>query len=294
MNMGLGTWLLENVVADSKNNKKNAAQNNSIEEQKKKIAKEKRELAAEAKRISKAQKDLEDQIAKASSYSEYEVRLVCAKVAICSYIIFADKQVSEAEQKRINIIFGDIQNRYGPEVYDRALQAYNGAYVGFINVQDYLRQIQIKDIKMYLQSADEIAEADGVNEDELKAIQRIKDYVEQLETGSVHTNVCPTCSGMMIIDNYGYKAVCNSCGRETIVDASNAPESAYREINKPRTIVINEEKPVPEEKEVQESAPVKKKGKAGKVALKVALGVMTGGVSLIPDAVNAAKKKDKK
>ena len=166
--------------------------------------------------------------------------------------------------------------------------------LGSSGPQLYVSSGQIKDIKMFLQSADEIAEVDGVNEAELKAIQRIKDYVEQQETGSVYTNVCPACSGMMIIDNYCYKAVCSSCGRETIVDASNAPESAYREINKPRTIVINEEKPVSEDKEVQENAPAQKKGKAGKVALKVALGVMTGGVSLIPDAVNAAKKKGKK
>ena len=33
--------------------------------------------------------------------------------------------------------------------------------------------------------------------------------------------------------------------------------------------------------------------KKGKIALKVALGVLTGGVSLIPDAVNVVKNKGK-
>lgn len=284
----------EKKKESNKNKKKIAAQNKAIEDQKKQIEKDKKELANEAKRIKKAQKELDEQIARASAYSEYDIRLVCARVAICSYIIFADNQVTEAEKNFINITFGDIQNRYGPEVYERALQAYNSSYGSFMNVQDYLRKVHLKDIKLYLQSADEIAEADGINEAEIKAIQRIKDYIEQLESGSAQTLVCPSCGGIMNLDNYGFKATCTSCGREVIVDASNAPDSAYREINKPRTITINEDKSVPEEESVQENDPAQKKSKAGKVALKVALGVMTGGVSLIPDAVIAAKKKGKK
>ena len=76
-------------------------------------------------------------------------------------------------------------------------------------------------------------------------------------------------------DDYGYKATCSCCGSEIILDSSNAPGSVYRENNKT-------------------SDSTTKSGKKGKVALKVALGVVTGGVSLIPDAVSAVKRNNTK
>ena len=48
------------------------------------------------------------------------------------------------------------------------------------------------------------------------------------------------------------------------------------------------------EAKAEPEKPAPAKSKKGKVAMKVALGVMTGGVSLIPDAVSAVKKKSKK
>ena len=100
--------------------KKNAEQQKNLEEQKKQITKAKKELAAKEKQVAQAKKELEDQIAQVSAYTDYDVRLVCAKVAISSYIIASDGQVTEAEKNIINMTFTDISNRYGQEVYDRA------------------------------------------------------------------------------------------------------------------------------------------------------------------------------
>ncbi len=308
--MGLGMWLLEKTVdkavegafnaAEKASDKKAEAKREKAKQEKQQQAvkaKQEKQQAAKAepeKNSSKTNEEKQETVA-APNYTEYDVRLVCAKVAICGYIIYADNQLSEAESDYINYVFGGILNEYGQEVYDKAVKAYQNSAKSFMNLQDYLRKVNLKDVKLYLKAADEVAEVDGVDESEKQAIQRIKDYIEEQETGSAHYLVCPACSGMMSIDDYGYKAICNSCGREVIVDSSNAPSSAYREINKPTSAVENkpstDEKP--EKKEAVETAEPAK-SKKGKVALKVAVGVMTGGVSLIPDAVDAVKKKGKK
>jgi len=228
------------------------------------------------------------------SDSDYDIKLICAKIAICSYIIHADDQISVDERDYVNDILNNIYNEYGEEAYNKAVNAYISSKNSFMNVQDYLRKVNLKDIKIYLQAADEIAELDGVDESETKAIQRIKDYVTQQENDFSHRLDCPSCSGIMRVDNYGYKAVCSSCGREIIIDSANAPDSAYRELNKAMASETPENTIETDTESVSEKAETSNKSKKGKVALKVALGVMTGGVSLIPDAVNAVKKKDKK
>ena len=84
-------------------------------------------------------------------------------------------------------------------------------------------------------------------------------------------------------------ATCNYCG---LTFANNFFRS--KEVHAPtdkKSVVEN--LATPDDENTQENKPAADKSKAGKVALKVALGVMTGGVSLIPDAVNAVKKKDK-
>ena len=322
--MGLGTWLLGKAVdkaadafagaalmgatvattaavgaavttADKKKSEREAKKKTA--EQEKKIAQAKNDLAAQEKRIAQEKQELAEQkkqLAQGNTvHSEYDIRLVCAKVAICGYIIYADNQVSEAERNLINSIFESIYYEYGQEVHTRAVQAYRSSTKSFMNVQDYLRKVHVKDIKIYLQAADEIAGVDGIDEAEIKAIQRIKDYIEQQETGAAQSLVCPSCSGVMNIDDYGYKATCACCGREIIVDSSNAPASAYREMTKQIGNTVPETTPVTNDKPATEN-PAPAKSKKGKVAMKVALGVMTGGVSLIPDAVSAVKKNGKK
>ncbi len=261
---------------------------------KKAQAKQKKQQASKAIKNKNSPQKTDDEpktIAK-PNYSEYDVRLICAKVAICGYIIFSDNQFSEAESNYINYLFGGILNEYGQEVYDKAVKAYQNSARSFMNLQDYLRKVNLKDVKMYLNAADEVAETDGINDSERQALQRIRDYIEQQETGAAQSLICPSCGGVMSIDDYGYKAFCTSCGREVIVDSSNAPSSAYREINKPAPAA---EKKTPAKKvAVVEEKAEPAKSKKGKIALKVAVGVLTGGVSLIPDAVDAAKKKGKK
>lgn len=296
--MGLGTWLLENAIDSATGNKKSVRKTmKKLDEQEKQIAQAKSDLIEQERRITQEKWNLAEQKRMMTQYnpvhSEYDIRLVCAKIAICGYIINADNQISEAEFEVLNSLLDSVNIEYGQAVHARAVQAYKNSTIGFLNVQDYLRKVHVKDIKNYLQAADEIAEIDGTNDAERKAIQRIKDYIEQQETGSAQSLVCPSCSGVMNIDDYGYKATCTCCGREVIIDSSNAPASAYREINKPI------EKAAPEKKNVEETKPVSEKpapakSKKGKIAMKVALGVMTGGVSLIPDAVSAAKKNKKK
>lgn len=314
--MGLGMWLLEKTIdkaapavflgataatAAAVGGAVGVAE--SVADRKAKAReKEKRELEAKAKQeaqsireelTTKANTEKQPVVAKVN-YTEYDIRLVCAKVAICGYIVYADNQLSESESNYINNLFGTVLNEYGSEIYDRAVLAYQNSARSFMNLQDYLRKVNLKDIKVYLQAADEVAEIDGVDESELRAIQRIKDYIEQQETGPVQYLVCRSCSGMMSIDDYGYKAICTSCGREAIIDSSNAPASAYREMNKP--VSANENKPVekePVKEVVKDDTPVPDKSRKGKIALKVAVGVMTGGVSLIPDAVSAVSKKSK-
>ncbi len=302
--MGLGMWLLEKTIdkaagaammgaaavsAIAVGGAVSAAEKAADKKAEAKKRKAEQEKLKQEENLSKEKTLTQNVTEKNSAVSlnctEYDVRLVCAKVAICGYIIYADNQLSEAESNYINYVFGCILNEYGQEIYDKAVIAYQNSARSFLNLQDYLRRVNIKDIKVYLQAADEVAEVDGVEECERRAIQRIRDYIEQQETGSAQYLVCPSCGGMTSIDDYGYKAICTSCGREIIVDSSNAPASAYREINKPSSCSEKKE----EVKEKNDPA----KPQKGKIALKVAVGVMTGGVSLIPDAVEAVKRKGK-
>lgn len=291
--MGLGMWLLDKTFEKATEARADKKQAKRLAEEKQ-IIQAKNELANKELQIAKEKQKIEEERRKLAevrlSHSEYDVRLLCAEVAICAYIIYADDQVSEAEKGLINSFFENIFSEYGPEVHAKAVQAYKNSKKNFINVQDYIRKIRLKDIKLYLQAAEEISEVDGVDESETKAIQRIKDYIEQLETGSAQSLVCPSCGGVMNIDDYGYKATCASCGREVVVEPANAPSSAYREVNRPKVITDPKPETAPVKNETANNQSAKKK-KAGKVALKVALGVMTGGVSLIPDAVIAVKKK---
>ena len=98
---------------------------------------------------------------------------------------------------------------------------------------------------------------------------------------------CPSCGALTTTSEP--TATCNYCG---LTFANNFFRS--KEVHAPtdkKSVVEN--LATPDDENTQENKPAADKSKAGKVALKVALGVMTGGVSLIPDAVNAVKKKDK-
>lgn len=212
------------------------------------------------------------------NYTDYDVKLICAKVAICSYIIHADNRVSDAEKKYINQVFEGIKSEYGKEVLSKAKSAYDSCSSNFTNLQEYLRKVKVKDLKQYLTSADEVAIVDGYDESEARAIQRIKNFINPLENVDLPNTICSSCGGRIHLDEYGYKAVCNYCGEEVIINSNNAPLHAFEN----NTTATNRS---------ANNVAVQDKHKKGKIALKVALGVMTGGVSLIPDAVGAVKKK---
>ena len=216
-------------------------------------------------------------------FSDYDVKLACVKVAMISYIVYADKAVSVNEQCYLDSIWTSTKNKFGYEVYRKIKQAYDSCTCSFMNVQDYLREIKLKDLEDYVRTLDEVSDLDGCVEAEEKAIQRIKDYVDQLEAiKSGGAAICSGCGGRLRLDDYGYKATCESCGTEVIINSDNAPKSS----------TVEEDNTQANNAGIQ-VAPADNKKKKGRLAAKIALGVMTGGVSLIPDAVGAAKKKGK-
>ena len=105
---------------------------------------------------------------------------------------------------------------------------------------------------------------------------------------SNYVNVrCPNCGALTTTNER--TATCEYCG-STYANPFFVDQSIMSSSNK--SVTENTEQ---DDENLFEDIDVSEKpnNKKGKVALKVALGVLTGGVSLIPDAVNVVKNKGK-
>lgn len=175
----------------------------------------------------------------------YEVLLFYAKIAMCSYIINADHKVSGKEEDMIENMIYMARADYGNKVYDKAYMIYEMCDNNFMEVQEHLDRVEVRDIKRYLQSAEDIAQIDGCGEAEIRAINRINAYIKQRMKDEAETSAydnceaerapierksftpmdltCPGCAAKMRMDSYGYMAECDYCGLEKLINPDNAP-----------------------------------------------------------------------
>ena len=163
-----------------------------------------------------------------SRVSPYDIDLFYAKVAMISYIATADNKISRAEEKEIDQLVSVASNMFGDEIAERAMSILEDEGGSFIALEPYLRKIQERDLDSFLFYADEFAKTDNMyTVEEEAAIKKLHSYIESRKgKKEYHDLVCSSCGGHMRSDQYGYKAVCECCGLETIMNVDNSPLKA--------------------------------------------------------------------
>lgn len=158
-------------------------------------------------------------------YNPYDIDLFYAKVALISYISNADKKLSREERHEINQLLDVAENMYGEDVAAKAGEIIDSKVSSFMSLEPYLQKVQERDLDSLVFFADEAAQADSIlTPEEDKALKKFASYIDsRKEKREFHDLICPSCGGIMNADTYGYKAVCRSCGRETIMNTENSP-----------------------------------------------------------------------
>lgn len=160
--------------------------------------------------------------------NQYDVAFFYAKVAIIAYIAKADNQISQEEKRELDQMMVVAGNMYGREAVSKAVGIINNESGSFIALEPYLRKIQDKDLDSFLFYADEAAKTDNrLTAAEEEALKTLRSYIDSRKGKKEFCDlICPSCGGHMHSDEYGFKAVCQSCGRESIINADNSPHKA--------------------------------------------------------------------
>lgn len=160
--------------------------------------------------------------------SPYELNLFYAKVAIISFIAKADKKISREEKAEFEQMLDVACDMYGDDAAEKAEEIYENTGNSFIAVETYLQKIQERDLESIVFYANEIARADKkLTPEEDDALKKIRSYIDSRKGNKeFHDLICTSCGGHMRSDSYGYKAVCEFCGLETIINSDNSPQKA--------------------------------------------------------------------
>ena len=165
--------------------------------------------------------------------NQYEIDLVYAKIAMITYIAKADNVITAEERSELDQLVYVAGNMYGYDFAVRARGIIENEGSSFISVEPYLRKIQDKDLDSFLFYAEEIARTDNrMTAEETAALNKIRSYIDSRKGKKEFSNlICPSCGGHMHSDEYGFRAVCTCCGRETILNTDNSPHR----VNAPTT-----------------------------------------------------------
>lgn len=186
------------------------------------VATIKGEKRARAEAIKAQQAPLQNQV----EYS-YDVDLFLAKVAMLSYIAKADRMISSAERMELEQSLSVANNMFGYEVTAKARQIFEKEGHSFTALEPYLRKVQDEDLDSFVFYSEEYANTDNeLTSEEKSALQKLKAYIDSRRGKKNFENLlCPNCGGAMHADSYGYKAACNFCGYETVLNIDNSPSN---------------------------------------------------------------------
>ncbi len=168
-----------------------------------------------------------------------------AKLAVCSYIAWADGSLAKEEKKDLDYIYNDLYDRFMDKEYDdyedfedeiceTLDEIHDTQNFNFIKLEKYLQNASTESIASFLRLADEIAESDGqVSQEERQCIYKIRKYLSD-RTGKDYTGSreasnfdmrCPGCYATMEYDQYNNKAVCPYCGYTRVFGLSTPDTS---------------------------------------------------------------------
>ena len=165
------------------------------------------------------------QIKQQAQINRYDLNLFYAKIALIAFIAKSDGEISYEERAELNQMLSAAENLYGHEVSEIAKEIFKSKGSSFISVEPYLQRVQDQDLDTFLLYADDYALTDSkMDYGEELAIKKIRSYIDTRKGIKSNFNlVCSGCGGNMRPDQYGYKAVCEFCGREAIINSDNSP-----------------------------------------------------------------------
>lgn len=155
----------------------------------------------------------------------YDIDLFLAKVAMLSYIAKVDRVISYEERNELEQTLNVAQGIYGSDAVIRARRIFESEAVSFIALESYLRKVKDSDLDSFIFYSEEYAKTDNkMTPEEADALDRLRNYIESRKGKKSFDNLtCPSCSGAMHPDQYGYKATCAHCGYEIVLNTDNSP-----------------------------------------------------------------------
>lgn len=162
-----------------------------------------------------------------SAANNYELDLFYAKVATLTYIAKSDCKVSPEEKAELDQTLAIAKNMYGAKAIENAKDIFNNGSGSFTALESYLIKVQEHDLDAFLFYANEYAKADKwLMPEEQIALQKLRAYIETRKGKKDFNNLsCPNCGAAMRPDSYGYKANCEHCGYEVVLNTDNAPQN---------------------------------------------------------------------
>lgn len=183
---------------------------------------------------------------KEQNFTQYDLDLFYAKVAMCAYIANSDHNLSADERAELNNVLSVAKNIYGPKAVQVAKRIVDNPGTSFMMIEPFLSKVRLKDLDSFLIYAEEMAQIDKTTSNaEEDALGRLRSYIEsrrgkktvkgkkqseEIETEDNNEKpqpiielTCPKCGGHLHPDAFGYKASCEHCGYEIILNLDNAP-----------------------------------------------------------------------
>lgn len=159
--------------------------------------------------------------------NRYDLDLFYAKVATLTYIAKSDNKISHEERNELEQTLAVATNMYGSKAAADARDIFNNGCNSFTALESYLMKVHEQDLDAFLFYADEYAKADKwLMPEEQIALQKLRSYIETRKGKKGFDNLtCPGCGAAMRPDSYGYKANCEHCGYEVVLNTDNAPRN---------------------------------------------------------------------
>ena len=212
-----------------------------------------------SKRASARQRKEEEQ-----SFTQYDLDLFYAKIAMCTYIINADHNVSADERAELNRFLKVAKDLYGTKAVQIAKRIIDNPGTSFMMIEPFLSKVRLKDLDAFVIYAEEMSQkSKSTSKEEEMAVARLRSYIESRrgkkavkankEPEEVQTQdgdhkpqtiielTCSKCGGNMHSDVFGYKASCDHCGYEIILNPDNAPTKDLIDASKTLEAISSED-----------------------------------------------------
>ena len=201
---------------------------------------------------------------KEQKFTQYDLDLFYAKMAMCTYIVNADHNVSAEERAELNRFLKVAKDLYGTKAVQIAKRIIDNPGTSFMMIEPFLSKVRLKDLDAFVIYAEEMSQkGKSTSKEEEMAVARLRSYIEsrrgkkavkakkepeevQAQDGdnkpqTIIELTCSKCGGNMHSDVFGYIASCDHCGYEIILNPDNAPTKDLIEASKTLEAIASED-----------------------------------------------------